>query len=104
MKEKFMLVTFTTKYHADIIMFGDIGVSMLKMMGHSGTVPGAILADDVAAALASLQTALTQRAEPIAEQAGADEEAPVVSISKRALPLIELLNNAIKEQRDVTWR
>ena len=35
-----MLVTFTTDVHADITMFGEVGVAMLKMMGHSGTVPG----------------------------------------------------------------
>lgn len=29
-----MLVTFTTKVHADIPMFGDVALAMLKMMGH----------------------------------------------------------------------
>ena len=40
-----MLVTFTTKAYADITMFGDVALAMLKMMGHSATVPGAILAE-----------------------------------------------------------
>ncbi len=39
-----MLVTFTCKAYADITMFGDIALGMLRMMGHSETVPGAILA------------------------------------------------------------
>ena len=34
-----MLVTFTTNAYADITMFGDVALAMLKMMGHSGTVP-----------------------------------------------------------------
>jgi len=51
-----MLVTFTTKAHADITLFGDIGLAMLKMMGHSATVPGAIPADAVPAALTRLRT------------------------------------------------
>jgi hypothetical protein len=34
-----MLVTFSTKNHADVLMFGDIAIGLLKMMGHSGTVP-----------------------------------------------------------------
>jgi hypothetical protein len=42
-----MLVTFTTDAYADITMFGDVALAMLKMMGHSATVPGAILAEDV---------------------------------------------------------
>ena len=46
-----MLITFKSDAYADIIMFGDIAERLLKMMGHSGTVPSAILADDVPAAL-----------------------------------------------------
>ncbi|HQU63324.1 MAG TPA: DUF1840 family protein, partial [Nitrosomonas sp.] len=38
-----MLVTFRTDV-GDITMFGDIALHMIKLMGHSETVPGAILA------------------------------------------------------------
>ena len=34
-----MLVTFRTEVHADILMFGDSAVRLLKLMGYSGTVP-----------------------------------------------------------------
>jgi len=50
-KESDMLVTFTTDAYADIIMFGDVALTLLKMMRHSKTVPGAILAADVPMAL-----------------------------------------------------
>ena len=53
-----MLVTFTTDAYADITMFGDVVHTMLKMMGHSVTVPGAILAADVPEALRRLTTAV----------------------------------------------
>jgi hypothetical protein len=53
-----MLVTFTTDAYADITMFGDVAHTMLKMMGHSVTVPGAILAADVPEALRRLTTAV----------------------------------------------
>ena len=46
-----MIVTFRSKAHADIMMFGDIAISVLKLMGHSGTVPGALLAEEVPTAL-----------------------------------------------------
>lgn len=81
-----MLVTFTTKAYADITMFGDVGLAMLKMMGHSATVPGAILAADVPAALSRLTAAINaEKALPPFEHQNADE--PVVSIANRALPL-----------------
>ena len=41
-----MLVAFKSDAYADIIMFGDVAQQLLKMMGHSGTVPSAIQADD----------------------------------------------------------
>ena len=42
-----MLVTFTCKAYADITMFGNVAASLLRLMGHSGTVPGALLAHEV---------------------------------------------------------
>lgn len=62
-----MIVTFRSKAHADIIMFGDIAVNLLKLMGHSGTVPGALLAEDVPAALDRLRKAVAANKAAVAE-------------------------------------
>ena len=100
-----MLVTFSTPVYANITMFGDVAIHLLKLMGHSGSVPGALLAEDVQPALESLQAGV--RADVAAS--GPDEPAededgePVVSLSHRALPLIELLDAAAKANRDVMW-
>jgi hypothetical protein len=98
-----MLVTFTTDAHADITMFGDVALTMLKMMGHSATVPGAILAADVPAALSKLTAAIdTEKvAVPVEDQ---DEDEPVVSMANRALPLIDLLTAAAKADCNVMWQ
>ena len=56
-----MIVTFSTDAFGDMTMFGDVAVSLLKKMGHSGTVPGAIMADDVPAALVKLTTAAEKK-------------------------------------------
>lgn len=101
-----MLVTFTTDAYADITMFGDVAKLMLTMMGHSGSVPGAILAEDVPAALSRLSDAIeAQQAQPVAEvQSDDPDQEEQVSLSHRALPLIELLQAAVREQADVMWR
>ncbi len=97
-----MLVTFTTKAYADITMFGDVALSMLKMMGHSPTVPGAILAADVPLALTCLTSAIdAEKAAPPVENE--DEDEPAVSMAHRGLPLIELLAAAARENCDVMW-
>ncbi len=95
-----MLVTFTTKAYADITMFGDVAVALLKIMGHSGTVPSAIRAEDVPAALERLTAAIN--AGKGAQTTGDKDDA--VSMAHRALPLIDLLKAAAKEKRDVMWK
>lgn len=96
-----MLVTFTTKAYADITMFGDVAKSILKMMGHSGTIPSAIVAADVPAALARLKAAVAAQ-QPAASDG--DDEEPPVSMAHRVLPIIELLTAAAKQNCDVMWK
>lgn len=96
-----MLVTFTTDAYADITMFGHVALAMLKMMGHSTTVPGAILAADVPAALSRLTAAIDATAPP-AENNDADKQ--VVSMAHRALPIIGLLAAAAKSESNVMWK
>ena len=52
-----MIVRFSTSI-GQLTMHGDAAVALLKGMGHSGTVPGAILAADLPAALEQLQRML----------------------------------------------
>lgn len=104
-----MLIKFKTDAYADITMFGDIAKRLLKMMGHSGTVPGAILADDVPTALDRLQRRVKESPAENTEASNASndsrEEDPEehVSLGNRALPLIELLTAAKAKHRDVMW-
>ncbi|MGB5079484.1 MAG: DUF1840 domain-containing protein [Burkholderiales bacterium] len=98
-----MLVEFDSKAGA-ITMFGDIAVRLLKMMGHSGTVPSALPADDIPAALARLQAALGGEAGVAARPGPEEEKEPPVSLRQRAHPLIDLLTRAAARGCDVTWR
>ena len=98
-----MLVTFTTDAHADITMFGDVALAMLKMMGHSATVPGAILAADVPAALSKLTAAIEAEQESAPVEQQDDDDEPVVSMAHRAMPLIDLLAAAAKAECNVMW-
>ncbi len=98
-----MLVTFTTEAYADITMFGDVAKEMLRMMGNSGNVPGALLAGDVPSALEKLQAAV-QTGEVIEQDLStSDDEEPKVSLSTRAVPLIELMKSAAEQGKDIIW-
>ncbi|MCC7548265.1 MAG: DUF1840 domain-containing protein [Burkholderiales bacterium] len=103
-----MLIRFESKIGA-FSMFGDIAVTLLKLMGHSGTVPGAILADDIPDALARLRAGLhAQPEEPETDEISHDERdekpEPRVSIHKRAVPLVDLLTRSAQAGSDVMWR
>ncbi|KTD21923.1 DUF1840 domain-containing protein [Legionella londiniensis] len=101
-----MLVTFSSDAHENITMFGSVARRLLNMMGHSGTVPGAILAQDVPEALSRLKAAIAEeksKKSPESAQLDEDEE-PEVSIAHRALPLIGLLEDSAKAKCNVMWR
>jgi len=96
------------KFDSDVggfTLFGDVAVQLLKMMGHSGTVPSAIVAKDIPAALARLQSALgALPPEPAqAPEARDDKEEPKISLRQRAYPLVDLLDRAAKAGADVLW-
>jgi hypothetical protein len=98
-----MLVRFESDV-GSVTMFGDIAIRLLKLMGHTGTVPSALLAEDIPAALARLRDAL-EREQPATdgERGEAEADAPV-SLKRRAHPLIELLERAAREDCEVVWR
>jgi hypothetical protein len=110
-----MLVTFRTKVHADITMFGAVAVELLKLAGMTGKVPTAILAADVPGVLATLERGLAAHraahgdgapsaAESREPSAGREQEAPVelaVPLRHRALPLLDLLRAAGAAGADV---
>jgi hypothetical protein len=105
-----MLVTFSTKVSADITMFGDVAQELLKLMGQTGVVPGALLAADIAPALERLKRAIAvvgdrPAGNPPRSAQDEDEERapPLVSLRQRAVPLIGLLEAAAAAEASVTW-
>jgi hypothetical protein len=78
-------------------------------MGHSGTVPGAILAADLPAALAGLRRTLETQAQvvpAVPDAADADEQEerePPVTLAMRAAPLIDMIETAIARGSDLMW-
>ena len=101
-----MLVTFSSPVYANITMFGDVALRLIKLMGHSGTIPGALAAEDVAPALQRLEAALQadKQSQAAEEESKQDEDGePAVSLSLRAWPLIQLLKAAAKAESHVMW-
>ncbi|MFT5446714.1 MAG: hypothetical protein ACI9DC_001888 [Gammaproteobacteria bacterium] len=112
-----MLVRFKSEV-GGFVMFGDVAVKLLRMTGHSGTVPGAIADDDMAQSLARLEAQVAAQIADAdctpeafghdARNAGEDDRddakaQPVVSLAQRAFPMIELMRRAAAEPCAIQW-
>jgi hypothetical protein len=101
-----MLVTFESDV-GRVTLFGDVAVQLIRMMGRTGTVPSALLAAEIPEALAKLQQALETAGDTPTEPASGEEEdaeaKAAVSLRHRAVPLIKLLEDAMKQGSDVMW-
>ena len=98
-----MLVKFSTR-HGQLVMLGESAVMLLKLGGHSGTVPSAVLVADLPGFLDRLRRGLELRgdelspAPPPAEPARRDDDEPrerPVSLRQRAVPLLDMIQTAI---------
>ena len=101
-----MLITFKTRAYADVTMFGDVALKLIKLMGRSETVPSAIEPEDIPQALKVLRAgvAAEDAAAKEHEAENSDEEKEeTVTVHNRALPLVELLQAAHQNNVPVMW-
>lgn len=102
-----MLITFTTRArYPDIIMFGDVARTLIRLMGLHDAIPGVIEPQDIPAALQSLREGVAgedcARNDVTCGVTDGDEEPPV-SLHNRASPLVEILEAARVENVPVMW-
>lgn len=102
-----MLVTFKSGACADVMMFGDVAKQLMDIVGKEFGAKGVITVEQMPQAIAQLKQALAEdRRLRQGEARGDDyddERRERVSIGQRALPLIELLECSLREDRAVTW-
>lgn len=102
-----MLVRFSSTKTESITMFGDVAIPLIRMLGASGRIPGAISAADIPAALSALRQQLAAEPPPPADATSdddnADDREPPVPLRNRAIPLIALLERAAAAQVPVMW-
>ena len=108
-----MLVKFSTRF-GQLVMQGEPAVALIRLGGHSGTVPSAVLAADLPGFLAKLRAGLELQGDQVSppppvknpESALEDEDEPrerPIKLRLRAVPLLDMLDTAIKQQSDLLW-
>lgn len=108
-----MLYKFKSRATADVIMLEPNGRQLLQIIGKSPDPHGIVTVDQIPAAIAALEAAVTaeeaQRAPRDDGAARADEDdepkerGEAVSLRQRAAPLIDTLRRSAAEGFDVTW-
>jgi hypothetical protein len=109
-----LLVRFHSKASAGVTMFGDVAAELLRLMGMSGMVPGAVLAQDVPDALRRLRLAVEspegdripqppRSKSKTQEKEDDDQDVATVNLRTRAYPLLQLLETAAAEECAVVW-
>ena len=105
-----MIVTFKSPAAGDVIMFGDVAQHMMEIMGKDKTGKGIVTVEQLPAAIARLRAAIAadkaQRAGMDAEQreaAGKNGLQAPISLTQRAVPLLELLEWSLKKGKPVVW-
>ena len=105
-----MLVRFSSIKTEPLTMFGDIAVQLIRMMGASGSVPGAIAAEDIPAAIRRLRQQLQLHAAARPPSAKSDDEddeddehESPIELATRAAPLLDLLERASAGNAALMW-
>jgi len=105
-----MLIVFKAEGAADVMMFGDVAKALMAVMGKEATDRGVITVEQLPGAIERLRKAVArdktepQVLEPERGPARENEEEQVhVRLTQRALPLIDLLEHARREEVPVLW-
>jgi hypothetical protein len=106
-----MLITFTSKSAADVLMYETHAKPLLDLLGKD-TQRGVITAEETGDAIARIESAIAASKHPPGagghgDASGDDEsEHPAergVSLAARAFPLLEMLRAARRDQQFVMW-
>ena len=107
-----MLITFKSKAAADVPMYAEHAKMLLAVIGKAlepeSAPRGIIVAADVPAALAKLKGTADAARRTEKERADSQRnEEPgqviTVGLAQRAFPLIDMLERAAKDGRDIVW-
>jgi hypothetical protein len=107
-----MLIVFKSKAAGDVMMFGDVAHTLMEIMGKDPADKGIVTVEQLPEAIARLKAAVAQdkaekpvidHDERVFEKTPEGGKREVVSLARRAVPLIELLEYSQKEEVPVTW-
>lgn len=105
-----MLYCFKSKAGADVVMLGESGDAVLRLMGREPAPRGILQAADLPALIQALEAGVAEdeaRFQQAVDDARAAGEPPPrrqgVSLRQRAWPLRDLMQRSRQEDADIVW-
>lgn len=107
-----MLIIFKSGAAGDVMMFGDVAMALMEIMGKPSADKGIVTVEQLPQAIARLKAAVAQdkserpvidHDERLFEKTPEGGKREFVSLARRAVPLIDLLEQSLKENEPVVW-
>jgi len=100
-----MLYKFKSKVTGDLILLEPDAKRLLKIMGREDQVKGIFLAEQIPAAIATLEEAIQAELNAIASSKEVDgpQESKHVSLRQRCMPMLKMLKSCQDQSADVVW-
>ena len=106
-----MLIVFKSQASGDVMMFRKNARDILRIIGKDADAPrGVVTVEQLPEAIARLTAAVEEDKRLRAERDSGEPDPvdvstgqPVIHLSQRALPFIELLQYALADEKPVTW-
>ena len=97
------LVKFESRV-GNLIIIENYAHQILKMIGHSGKIPSALLAEDISLAIEKLDLALKLQGPESKDIKNGYKDDKEPSLSVRCHPFKQLLKRAKKARCEISWR
>ena len=100
------MITFQSRATASVMMFDEAGKQMLDIMGKAYSPEGTITVEQLPQAIECLRCAAAEdRLRPASEDEEEEEaRGPrAISLSQRAVPLIDMLTRSLQADEPVIW-
>lgn len=105
-----MLYEFKCRATGPVVMFQPVAERLLGIIGKAPGPKGVVTPDQMPAAIAALRAAVAQeraQAAAVPDEADEDDEdakqPPPITLAQRAAPLIEMFEQALAADREITW-
>jgi hypothetical protein len=107
------VITFRSQAAGDVMMFDDVARRMMELMGKEAAERGIVTVDQLPDVISRVKAAIAadrarhqgqqEEDRPQTEEVPGGGKRPYVALAQRAVPLLQLLEYSLKDDKPVMW-